>query len=88
MADYGSASDGELQAAQAAIRAEVQRREELSQAEHQARFRQELAEVRAGQRTAYDEHVRALSPAETLALAESGGLSHLGVGKSKRRGQR
>ena len=86
--EYTAASDGELAAAQAAIAREVQRREGLSRAEDEARFRQELTEVRAGQRAAFDEHIRELSPSETLALLEAGNLSHLGLGKSKRRGVR
>jgi hypothetical protein len=83
-----SASDSELDAVAERIQAERERRQAEDQTAQAARFQAELAEVRAGTRAAYPEHLPYLSPTETTALVERGQLTHLGIGRSKRRGQR
>jgi hypothetical protein len=86
--DLAGASDGELATVIARAQAEQVRRAGEAEAQRRARFEQEMGEVKTGQRAAYSEHIAHLSPAETMSLVENGGLRHLGIGKSKRRGER
>jgi hypothetical protein len=81
-------SDGDLAALGQGLKTERQRRETEDQAERAERQRREVEEVKAGTRQARYEHIIQLSPTETAALVETGALAHLGIGKSKRRGQR
>ena len=90
MTDLTTASYSELKATAQAIEAEVARREAQDEADRAEAFAREVAEVRAGTRRADPEHVRALTPAETVEAINRGQLLHAGIAPDRRlrRGQR
>jgi hypothetical protein len=80
----------QLREAAAAVEREVARREAQDQADRAEAFAREVDEVRAGTRRADPEHVRALTPQETLEAINRGQLLHAGIAPDRRlrRGQR
>lgn len=85
---YEGWSDGDITASIEQQRAELDRRLAVDEHERTERQRKETEEVKAGTRLARREHILQMTPAETAALVESGKLAHLGIGASRRRGQR
>lgn len=79
----------ELREAAAAVEREVARREAQDEAARAEQFRAELDAVRRGKRRADPEHMRCLTPAETLAAVNRGQLVHAGIAPDRRlrRGQ-
>jgi hypothetical protein len=74
----------ELREAAAAVEREVARREAQDEAARAEQFRAELAEVKAGTRRADPEHVRYLSPAETVEAINRGQLAYAGIAPDRR----
>lgn len=88
MVDMTAASDGELQRVSRAIEREVERREGLGADARVLQLQTEMAEIDAGTRLPYDEHLRAASPTQMADWLAAGRLEHLGYRRSKRRGVR
>jgi hypothetical protein len=82
--DLTTASWTDLRESAAAIEREVQRRESMDEAAAAEAFAREMSEVRAGTRRADPEHVRHLTPAETLEAVNRGQLLHAGIAPDKR----
>lgn len=85
---FAGMSDGDIRVQLGQLQAEASRRASEDEAARNQRLRQELAEVKTGDRPARREHIERLSPSETAQLLQDGHLAHLGFGQSKRRGRR
>ena len=81
-----SLSYSDLRESAAAIEREVARREAQDEADRAEAFEREVAEVRAGARRADPEHVRALTPAETVEVINRGQVP--GIGPDRRLARR
>jgi hypothetical protein len=84
---WENASQSELRAAADAISREYARREQLAEAERAEKFAGEVEEIKAGRRTVGPEHVRALTPAETVDAINKGLVPGVGADRRLRRGR-